>query len=199
MRYLTDDAERSVQGRFHSAIRREHGRDLALPLDPDTRSDFSRALVNIDMILTAVADESVDAYWSAVRVAGEASNHVVDELLACDLYQMWVELSDLYEFTEEGSAGENDVVLVMRQAASVAGSAEERSIRAPGLLRPLDDRTRPRALARPPRRATLQQPRCIGLVSLGECIAADRARTMTCGWRPQRAIWRAVRRRTWGC
>lgn len=117
MRYLTDDAVRSVQGRFHSAMRREHGRDLALPLDPDTRSDFSRALVNIDMILTAVADESVDAYWSAVRVAGEASNHVVDELLACDLYQMWVELSDLYEFTEEGSAGENDVVLVMRQAA----------------------------------------------------------------------------------
>ena len=121
MRYLTDDAERSVQERFGAAIQRKHERevasDLALPLDPDSGSDFDRALANIDMILAAMAAGAANAYWSAVRIAGEASNHMVHELLACDLHQTWVELSDLYEFTEDGSAGEQDVVLAMRQAA----------------------------------------------------------------------------------
>lgn len=174
------------------------GRDLR-PLDPDTRSDFSRALVNIDMILTAVADESVDAYWSAVRVAGEASNHVVDELLACDLYQMWVELSDLYEFTEEGSTSENDVVLVMRQAhASVAGSAEERSIRAPGTT---STTGRPHATSCSGETASAGHSSAASMHRAG---FAGRVHSCRSGANhdlrvASRAIWRAVRRRTWGC
>ena len=122
MRCLPEDSERSIQGRFDAAIRREREReaasDLALPLDPDTRLEFGRALANIDLVLAAMAAGSVNAYWGAVRVVGEASNHMVDELLACDLHHMWFELSDLHEFTEEGSAGERDVVLAMRRAAT---------------------------------------------------------------------------------
>lgn len=121
MRYLVDDSDSSFQEQFDRAMERKREREdaaeLPLPLDPDTGADFGRALANVDMMLAAMAAGSVDAYAGAMRIAGETSDHLVDELLACDLYLMWIELTDLFEFTEEGGQGRQDVVLVMRNAA----------------------------------------------------------------------------------
>ena len=138
---LANDADRSVQHHFDAAMRRENGRradsELPLQLDPDTGSDFGRALANIDTILSAVAAGSIDAYWAAVRVAGEVSRHMTDEPLACDLYLMWTELTDLHEFTEDGSASEQEVESLMLQAAREWANLPKE---VPSLLRDYFDR-----------------------------------------------------------
>jgi hypothetical protein len=117
-----DEPRRSLQGRFEAAMEREREREAAahlpLPLDPDSGTHFSRALANMNIILAAMADGSVDAYWGAAGVADQARKHTVDELLACDLYLMWMEFTDLSEFTEEGGQGEIEVASAMRDAAT---------------------------------------------------------------------------------
>lgn len=121
MRYLVDDSDSSLHKQFDGAMERKREREdaaeLPLPLDPDTGADFGRALANVDMILTAMAAGWVDPYAGAIHVAAETSRHLVDEQLACDLYLMWIELTDLFAFTEEGGQGRQDVVMVMRDAA----------------------------------------------------------------------------------
>jgi hypothetical protein len=114
------EPRRSLQGRFEAAVEREREREAAahlpLPLDPDSDTHFSRALANINIILAAMADGSLEAYWAGV--ADQARKHTVDDLLACDLYLMWMEFTDLSEFTEEGGQGEIEVASAMRDAAT---------------------------------------------------------------------------------
>jgi hypothetical protein len=100
-------------------FRHERGlaRELGFPLDPNAAVDFDAALANVDTILSAIASGVTAPRLGAGYITGQIVHHLENELLACDLFGMWSELTDLDDFTATCGEGERDVEMAIREAA----------------------------------------------------------------------------------
>jgi len=76
-------------------------------------ADEAETLARVDALAESLptADEP---YWTAVDVASAASDALVTSLIACDLYHLWMGLTDWYELKPDDRPA---AVAAMRRAA----------------------------------------------------------------------------------
>ncbi len=98
-------------------VKDEVSRLLGLEADPVT---------NIEALLTLIATGKIDPYVASLFVMG-VSMDLHDAALCDELYAMWAELSDLFEFMAENSDGERAVLDAMRAAALEWVQLEDRT------------------------------------------------------------------------